>query len=81
MVFPVFSQMIMVTDEETGQPLERVQIVGKESGRYTLTNEDGEADISAFKGEKEIEFSVPGYEKEWSLLRYWGNRILKLIYC
>jgi len=55
------SQVITVSDKETGQPVELVMITGANPALFVLTNIEGKADISSFQAEKVIELRALGY--------------------
>ena len=70
-IFSGYSQVITITDIETGNPLELVTITSDDQSISALTNNKGQADISAFAGVDKIEFRVIGYKpviRSYSLL-------------
>ncbi len=56
-------QVITVKDRETGQALELVRISSSSPKSFIVTNKNGQADISAFKGAEKIEFRLIGYRR------------------
>ncbi len=56
-------QVITVKDRETGQALELVRISSVSQKFFVVTNKNGQADISAFKGAERIEFRLIGYRR------------------
>ncbi|MCB2222468.1 MAG: TonB-dependent receptor [Bacteroidetes bacterium] len=66
------SQIITVIDYETGRPLDLVTLVSNSPRAFALTNPQGQADITAFKGAEKIEFRLMGYKtitKSYSKLK------------
>ncbi len=57
------AQVIMVKDRETGQALELVRLVSPSPKTLVVTNKNGQADVSAFKGAERIEFRLIGYRR------------------
>ncbi|HZX11182.1 MAG TPA: hypothetical protein VFG01_09585, partial [Acidobacteriota bacterium] len=62
--YGAFSQTITIKDQETKEPIEWVSLVSKSPRVQAKTNENGQADISAFKGAEEIIISRLGYKTE-----------------
>ncbi len=58
----MFSQVITITDEESGQPLDLVTLMSSNPKAFTTTNAEGQADITAFQGAETIEIRTLGYE-------------------
>lgn len=56
------AQIIRIVDEETTEPLEGVSLLSEKPKAFAVTNLYGEADISAFKGAKDILISSLPYE-------------------
>lgn len=56
------AQVITVEDRETNDPLEMVTLVSQQPLAFTVTNKQGQAEISAFKGTDGIEFRLIGYK-------------------
>ncbi|MGQ9805815.1 MAG: TonB-dependent receptor [Chlorobiales bacterium] len=56
-------QVITVKDRETGQALELVRISSASSKAIAVTNKNGQADLSVFKGSQKIEFRLVGYRR------------------
>ncbi|MBR6002013.1 MAG: carboxypeptidase-like regulatory domain-containing protein [Bacteroidales bacterium] len=56
-----FSAEGKVVDDETGRPLEGVDVGTKERGFYTVTNADGAFSIRSDSPISQVEFSLPGY--------------------
>ncbi len=59
----LFGQIITVKDRETGQVLELVRISSSSLKSLIVTNKNGQADVSAFKGAEKIEFRMIGYRR------------------
>ena len=57
-----FAQIVTVIDDETEEPLELVTITSENPEAFAVTNKDGQADISDFKGADEIYFRSLNYE-------------------
>ncbi|MCX7974370.1 MAG: TonB-dependent receptor plug domain-containing protein, partial [Candidatus Aminicenantes bacterium] len=55
------AQIITVKDQKTGEPIALAQIKSEAPKALAITNEKGQADISAFKGATEITISRLGY--------------------
>jgi hemoglobin/transferrin/lactoferrin receptor protein len=58
----VFSQVITITDEDSGQPLDLVTLISNSPKAFATTNAKGQADISKFEGSEKIEIRTLGYE-------------------
>lgn len=58
------SQIIIVKDAETGEPLELAYLTSENNKIYTITNTKGQTDISDFKGEEQIVIRLFGYMTE-----------------
>jgi len=58
----VFSQTITIKDKETKEPIELVVLVSESPKAQAETDEEGQVDISAFKGAEKITISRLGYE-------------------
>ena len=58
----LFSQVVTVTDEDSGQPLDLVTLMSSNPKAFTTTNAEGQADITAFQGAETIEIRTLGYE-------------------
>jgi hemoglobin/transferrin/lactoferrin receptor protein len=56
------AQVITISDQETGTPLEAVVLVSQEPEGFAVTNKNGEVDISEFRGAKEIQVRVLNYK-------------------
>lgn len=56
-----YSQTITVTDKQTGEALELVNIYTTYPATMVTTAENGEADISSFEGAEKITISMMGY--------------------
>jgi len=57
-----FSQILTITDSESGQPLDLVTLSGDHMKTFVMTNADGQADISSLKGAGTIEIRLIGYQ-------------------
>lgn len=60
----VYSQIITVTERESGRPIELVTISSESPRAFASTNVEGQADISKFKNSNEIVFRMLGYKTE-----------------
>jgi hemoglobin/transferrin/lactoferrin receptor protein len=60
----LFSQIITVTDDESGQPLDLVTLMSTIPMAFVTTNADGQADISNFLGSEKIEIRTLGYSTQ-----------------
>ncbi len=59
----LFSQTVTVKDKDTHRPIELVTIMNKsDQSTHSITNADGQADISRFKGLGKIEIRTLGYK-------------------
>ncbi len=58
------SQIITVTDNETGAPLEMVTLVSESPRAFATTNTDGQADISSLQGSEKIQIRLIGYKAQ-----------------
>jgi hemoglobin/transferrin/lactoferrin receptor protein len=56
------AQTLTVRDKKTNEPVELATISSNAPKEFTTTNEQGEADISNFKGSELIEVRIVGYE-------------------
>jgi hemoglobin/transferrin/lactoferrin receptor protein len=56
-----FGQTVTVRDRESGAPLETVVLMSREPRATATTNQEGQADVSAFRGSARIVISLPGY--------------------
>ncbi len=59
----LFAQTITVTDNTTGLPIPAATIFDMDSEKGTITDVDGQADISEFQGAKNIRISFVGYDE------------------
>lgn len=57
-------QIITIREQKTNQPLEMVVVTSEMPLVNTTTNQNGEADISAFKGAEKISIVMVGYKTE-----------------
>ena len=57
-----FSQIITVTDRQTGQPLETATLSSEDPKAFTISNSKGQADISAFRDAENIDIRMLGYK-------------------
>lgn len=58
----IFSQVITITDQESGEPLDLVTLMSDVPKAFTTTNAKGQADITNFEGSEKIEIRTLGYE-------------------
>ncbi|MBI4810717.1 MAG: TonB-dependent receptor plug domain-containing protein [Ignavibacteriales bacterium] len=56
-----YSQMVTIKDKESQQLLERIILSSENPKASALTNTQGQADISTFKGSERIEIRMMGY--------------------
>jgi len=56
------SQILTVLDFGTKKPIELATISCEKAKVYALTNDEGQADINAFKGSEKIQVRILGYE-------------------
>jgi hemoglobin/transferrin/lactoferrin receptor protein len=59
-----YAQLLTVKDQVTQQPLELVQIYSGSLGLSAVTNSNGQADISAFRGRDSLTIRFVGYRSE-----------------
>ena len=57
-----YSQIVTITDAETGNPIELATIYSEKPDLATLTNTHGQADLTEFKNAGKIEIRLVGYE-------------------
>ncbi|NCA75118.1 MAG: TonB-dependent receptor [Alphaproteobacteria bacterium] len=57
-----YSQIVTIKDRENNQPMDLVTITSDAPKAFTLTNAEGQADISKFAGAQEIEIRMIGYQ-------------------
>ena len=57
-----YSQTVTVVDQHTQQSLNGVVLISEQSQSPAITNAEGRADISAFKGSETILIRFPGYK-------------------
>ena len=60
--FLAYNQTVSVKDFETGEPVAFATLTSDTPKAFSLTNEKGHADISAFKGSEAIEIRMLGYD-------------------
>lgn len=60
--YSVFSQTIIIKDQETKEPVELVSLRSESPRAQAKTDENGQADITAFEGSEEIIISRIGYK-------------------
>ncbi len=58
------SQVVLITNDETGEPIEMASIMSKQPHAVALTNIKGKVDISAFRGSEKIEIRSLGFKTE-----------------
>lgn len=56
------SQIITITDSQSGKPLEMATLLSAFPDAFAVTNTEGQADISAFNESEKIEIRVLGYK-------------------
>lgn len=59
-----FAQILTIKDRQSGQPIEAATIGSVQPRAAAITNAQGQADISAFKGASNIEIRMIGYQTE-----------------
>src|SRR5690606_26545951 len=59
------SQIITITNIETGRPLDLVSLTSKSTRAFTTTNAEGQADISKFSDSDQIELRSLGYKTRY----------------
>ncbi|HHF42682.1 MAG TPA: TonB-dependent receptor, partial [Candidatus Aminicenantes bacterium] len=59
---PAFSQILTIKDKKTKEPLPYATLKSAQPQAVAVTNESGQAEISAFKGAAKITISYPGYQ-------------------
>ncbi len=57
-----YSQIVTIKDRDNNQPMDLVTITSDDPKAFTLTNAEGQADISKFAGAQEIEIRMIGYQ-------------------
>ena len=57
-----YAQIVTITEENTGQPLEYVTILSDHPRLLVISGADGKADISAFENAMQITFRMIGYK-------------------
>lgn len=57
----LFSQIITITDQESGLPLDLVTLMSTSPKAFVTTNAEGQADISKFAGSEKIEIRTLGF--------------------
>jgi len=57
-----FSQTVKIKDQETGDPVEWVSLLSERPKAAVITNAEGQADLSAFRGSDKIIISRAGYK-------------------
>ncbi len=61
-VHSAHSQIVTISDNETGKMLDLVSLISEAPRAFSTTNGEGQADISAFEGSKKIEIRLLGYK-------------------
>ncbi|MEX0968604.1 MAG: TonB-dependent receptor [Bacteroidia bacterium] len=56
------AQILTIKDRETNQPVEIVNLISENPRAYAITNAEGQADISEFKGAAHIHITRLGYK-------------------
>lgn len=62
--FNAQAQVITISDSESAKPLEMVTLASETSQAYTITNAEGQADISPLKDEGNIQIRLLGYKTQ-----------------
>lgn len=57
-----FGQTVSIVNQQTANPLKGVNLISTAPRASTVTNADGQAQISAFKGSEQIILRLPGYK-------------------
>lgn len=57
-----YAQILMVTDSDTGEPVEFATIASQEPEAFITTNSKGQADISVFEGSQLMEIRSVGFK-------------------
>ncbi|CAL2090326.1 Hemoglobin/transferrin/lactoferrin receptor protein [Tenacibaculum sp. 190524A02b] len=60
-ITPMFSQTLTVIDAETGKPIDAVAVFNPNKSKSSITNENGEVNITSFKEEELLIFSHVAY--------------------
>lgn len=68
-----YSQTITINDSETKKPLESVTIFSLNPKAHTITNTNGQADISNFQNSERIEIRILGYKTIIKSFAYFKN--------
>jgi hemoglobin/transferrin/lactoferrin receptor protein len=63
-IYTTKAQVLLITNHDTGEPIEMVSIMSKQPHAVALTNIKGKADISSFKTSEKIEIRSLGYKTE-----------------
>lgn len=58
------AQVITITDEQSGLPLEYVNLLSEAPSAFATTNAHGQADITSFSGSQQIAISLLGYASQ-----------------
>lgn len=58
------SQTITIKDGESGMPVEMVTLISDQPKAFEITNVEGQADFSAFKGAEQIVIRILGYKTQ-----------------
>lgn len=58
------SQIIRITDQDSGDPIEGVTLVSEDPKGFEVTNANGEVDISSFKGSSRIQVQSFKYKSD-----------------
>lgn len=58
-------QIVTITDQVTGEPIERATLSSRAAGLFTYTNARGQADITDFRSSTDIEIRTIGYETRY----------------
>lgn len=58
------AQIVTVKEKNSAQPLEMVTLIGKDSQKFSITNANGQADISAFHDNEPVIVRLLGYKSK-----------------
>ncbi|MEM0518318.1 TonB-dependent receptor [Aequorivita flava] len=79
LVGTTYAQTITVKDAETNEPIELVTLSSAHAKHFVTTNAKGQADVSAFKNDEEIEIRTLGYKtltKSYGQLQANGFKVM-----
>ncbi|WGF92770.1 TonB-dependent receptor [Aequorivita marisscotiae] len=79
LVGTTYAQTITVKDAETNEPIELVTLSSAHAKHFVTTNAKGQADVSAFKNDEQIEIRTLGYKtliKSYDQLQADGFKVM-----